>query len=76
MDNKDHISIFDCSDWALTKRFPVDSVDLTDISWSPDGRFIALWESYLDYKVFIYRPDGRLAGSYSAYDSGLGMKYR
>lgn len=30
--------------------------------------------TFLQYKVFIYHPDGRLAKTYSAYDSGLGIK--
>jgi WD40 repeat protein len=52
----------------------VDTNDLYDIAWSPDGRFIAVWESFLHFKMYIYKPDGRLAGSYSAYDEGLGIK--
>lgn len=74
MESKEYLSIFECSDWTLSKRFPVETNDLTDLCWSPDGRFIAVWESFLDYKVFLYRPDGRIAGSYSAYDNGLGIK--
>jgi hypothetical protein len=28
----------------------------------------------MQYNVFIYHPDGRLAANYSAYDCGLGIK--
>jgi WD40 repeat protein len=49
-------------------------VDLENLSWSPDGRFIAVWESSMEYKIVIYYPDGRLVSSYSAYDFGLGIK--
>ncbi|KAJ3294247.1 WD repeat-containing protein wrap73 [Borealophlyctis nickersoniae] len=73
-DCKDYISIYDCEDWVLLKRFAVETTDLEDIAWSPDGRFIAAWESLLEYKVLIYYPDGRLVSTYSAYDSGLGIK--
>jgi WD40 repeat protein len=52
----------------------VDTKDAYDLAWSPDGRFIAVWDSVLDYNIMIYHPDGRLASSYSAYDTGLGIK--
>jgi WD40 repeat protein len=51
IDGNDVISIFDTVDWTLTKRFPIETVNAFDLSWSPDGRFIAVWESLLD--VFI-----------------------
>ncbi|KAJ3275834.1 WD repeat-containing protein wrap73 [Terramyces sp. JEL0728] len=73
-EGKDYISIFDCSDWTLAKRFPTESSDLEDLAWSPDGRFIAVWTSLSQYNVFIYYPDGRLVANYSAYDCGLGIK--
>ena len=56
------------------KRWPTYTVDLENIAWSPDGRFIAVWESSMEYKILIYYPDGRLVSSYSAYDFGLGIK--
>ena len=58
----------------MTQRWPADTVDLDRLSWSPDGRFIALCEPMFQYNVLIYYPDGRLVTSYSAYDSGLGIK--
>ncbi|KAJ3142543.1 WD repeat-containing protein wrap73 [Physocladia obscura] len=73
-DGKDTLSIYDCEDWTLLKHFPVDTSDLEDISWSPDGSFIAVWDSILEYKLLIYSPDGRLVTSYSAYETGLGIK--
>jgi WD40 repeat protein len=42
--------------------------------WSYDGRFLVLWESLIEYKVFIYYPDGRIASSYSPYADFLGIK--
>ncbi|KAJ3005261.1 WD repeat-containing protein wrap73 [Thoreauomyces humboldtii] len=73
-DCKDFVSVYDVEDWSLLKRFPTDTTDLADIAWSPDGRYIAVWESILDYKILVYHPDGRLVASYSAYDAGLGIK--
>ncbi|KAI8930103.1 Quino protein amine dehydrogenase [Entophlyctis helioformis] len=73
-DAKDFVSIYECEDWTLLKRWPVATKDLDGIAWSPDGRFIAVWEPCLEYNVFIYHPDGRLVHNYSAYDMGLGIK--
>ncbi|KAJ3057487.1 WD repeat-containing protein wrap73 [Rhizophlyctis rosea] len=58
---KDYISVYDCEDWILLKRFAVETTDLDDISWSPDGRFIAVWESCLDVESkidFIFNDAG------------------
>ena len=79
---KEYVSIYDTIDWTVTKvviklntqRWPTDTVDLENLCWSPDGRFIAVWESHMEYKIIIYYPDGRLVSSYSAYDFGLGIK--
>ncbi|KAL5033176.1 hypothetical protein BDV3_000189 [Batrachochytrium dendrobatidis] len=73
-ENKDYISIYECCDWTLLKRWPVASSDVDGIAWSPDGRFLAAWEPNIEYCVYIYYPDGRLVHKYSAYDSGLGVK--
>ncbi|KAI9137159.1 quinon protein alcohol dehydrogenase-like superfamily [Paraphysoderma sedebokerense] len=80
-DANDYIGIYDCEDWSLIKHFQVDTTDLEDISWSPDGRFIAVWNSLLEYQIHIYHPDGRLVKSYSPYPNdqngqcmGLGIK--
>jgi WD40 repeat protein len=49
-------------------------MDLEGLLWSPDGRFLAIWDSCLEYKMYIYYPDGRLVTCFSAYDGGLGIK--
>ncbi|KAJ1540124.1 WD repeat-containing protein wrap73, partial [Cladochytrium tenue] len=73
-EGKDTVSVYDCEDWSLLKHFPVETSDLEDLAWSPDGRYIAVWDSLLEYRVAIYHPDGRKAASYSAYEHGLGVK--
>ncbi|KAJ3065863.1 WD repeat-containing protein wrap73, partial [Quaeritorhiza haematococci] len=70
----DYISIYNCEDGTMLKHFPVDTGDLENISWSPDGRYIAIWDSSLVYRVLIYYPDGRRVADYSAYNMGLGIK--
>ncbi|KXS21187.1 YVTN repeat-like/Quino protein amine dehydrogenase [Gonapodya prolifera JEL478] len=59
-DGKDHVSVYDAEEWVLLKNWPADTTDLEDLAWSPDGRYIALWESPLAYNLLIYHPDGRL----------------
>ncbi|KAG9286963.1 hypothetical protein G9A89_001201 [Geosiphon pyriformis] len=74
-DGKDYIGIYDCNNaWRLLKHFVVDTVDLENLAWSPDGRYIAVWDNRIDYRVLIYTPDGRCQKSYSAYEMELGVK--
>ncbi|KAI9094894.1 hypothetical protein DFS34DRAFT_627591 [Phlyctochytrium arcticum] len=73
-ESKDFVSIYDCEDWTLLKRFMLDTTDMEDLAWSPDGRFVAVWETSLKYGIYIYYADGRRVSSYSAYESGLGIK--
>lgn len=72
-DCKDLVNVYNTADqWSLEKEWTVDTFDLADICWSPDGRYIAAWESVL-FKVLLYYPDGRLVSVYEV-DSGLGIK--
>lgn len=47
-DCKDYISIITTDTWELVKNFAVDTKQLADIKWSPDGRVLAVWDSLLD----------------------------
>ncbi|KAI1310189.1 WD repeat-containing protein wrap73 [Mortierella claussenii] len=39
--------------------------DVEGIVWSPDGRYLVLWENpILDFKMAVYTMDGRCVGSY------------
>ena len=73
-DCKDFVSLFDCSMWELIRHFPVETNDLAGISWSPDGKVLCVWDSILDYKLFLYSIDGRCLATYSAYEHALGIK--
>ncbi len=73
-DCKDFISLFDCSQWQLVKHFQVDTSDLAGLSWSPDDKVLCVWDSVLNYKVFLYSIDGRCLATYSAYEHALGIK--
>lgn len=77
-DCKDHISIFDCEKWCLVRLFEVATKDLVGIKWSPQGNVLCIWDSCLDYQIYLYTMDGHCVGSYSAYgditEFGLGVK--
>lgn len=71
---KDFITLYNCSTWAQVKRFQVSTMDAADISWSPDGTCLAVWDSLLTYKVLVYNTEGACQGSYSAYNDALGVR--
>nr|CAG8437462.1 5836_t:CDS:10 [Entrophospora candida] len=74
-EGRDYIGIYNCEkSWLLTKLFPVETSELENLAWSPDGKFIAAWDKIINYKVLIYTPNGKLHQSFSAYDIGLGVK--
>ena len=73
-DCKDFISLFDCTQWQLVRHFQVETNDLAGLSWSPDGKVLCIWDSILDYKLFLYSIDGRRLATYSAYEHALGIK--
>ncbi|KAH8925730.1 WD40 repeat-like protein [Atractiella rhizophila] len=67
--NKDLVGIYDCSSWRLLRHFAVNTIDAADIAWSPCGRYLALWESALEYVLHIYTPTGSLIATYSPYST-------
>ncbi|KAM0750805.1 hypothetical protein T439DRAFT_239992 [Meredithblackwellia eburnea MCA 4105] len=66
---RDHVGIYDAQVWKLVRHFPLPSTssDVADLSWSPCGRYIAIWESAVDYILHIYTPDGRLLSTFTPY---------
>lgn len=73
-DCKDYVNIFDCSVWKLWRQFSVDTKDSKEIRWSPNNQVLCLWDSPLEYNIFIYSMDGQCLSSYSAYSNALGIK--
>eukprot|EP00898_Chlorokybus_atmophyticus_P000443 jgi/Chlat1/139/Chrsp1S03234 len=73
-DCKDYVSIFVCEGWDVITSFPVETTDLADLAWSPDGSSIAVWDSCLDYQLCVYSADGRLITKYEAYKDALGIR--
>lgn len=72
----DFISIFDYSfsPWRLFKKWCLPTSDAQGCSWSQDGKWLAVWDSPMEYKILLYTPNGYLLQQYSAYDIGLGIK--
>lgn len=62
------------SSWTIQKTFVVATSDAQGVQWSPDGKWLAVWDNMIDYRVLIYTPDGRLVRTFIAYDLGLGVK--
>ncbi|XP_049631369.1 WD repeat-containing protein WRAP73 [Suncus etruscus] len=73
-DCKDYVSIFVCGDWQLLRHFDTDTQDLAGLAWAPNGCVLAAWDSCLEYKILLYSLDGRLLGSFCAYEWSLGIK--
>ncbi len=60
-DCKDMIGIYNIDDgWELVTHFDVASYDMTEISWSMDGRAICVRDTFLEYRLLFYAPDGAL----------------
>ena len=45
-----------------------------DLAYSPDGRYIAAWDSVLSYRVVVYTESGECVANYSAYADALGVR--
>lgn len=46
--------------WNIEEQFLLYTNDAIEAIWSPCAKFIAIWESTLEYKVQIYSPLGHL----------------
>ncbi|EPZ34292.1 hypothetical protein O9G_003012 [Rozella allomycis CSF55] len=58
---KDFVSIHSCEgNWNCVRRFEIDSIDADGLAWSPDNRTIAIYETFFEYKIMFYSPDGRM----------------
>ncbi|KAI9599541.1 hypothetical protein BDF19DRAFT_9065 [Syncephalis fuscata] len=71
---KDHIGIYDVNNWTLATTFLVDTLDLEGLQWSPNGQFLAVWDTLLEYKLLIYTLSGQLVKSFIPDWRGLGVR--
>lgn len=58
---KDIISIHAQNTFEVIRSWHPDTIDAQGIAWSPDGRWIAVWESASQgHKMLIYTADGHM----------------
>lgn len=63
---KDVISIHERDTLEVTRSWHSDTVDAQGISWSADGRWLAIWESASQgHRFLIYAADGYLYKTWS-----------
>ncbi|KAI8855097.1 hypothetical protein BC829DRAFT_426733 [Chytridium lagenaria] len=71
-ESRDTVSLYDCEDWTLLKVVYLAFPPLYGVGLNLGRFYFSTFR--LQYKVFIYYPDGRLIKSFSAYTHGLGIK--
>lgn len=77
---QDTVSLHVPGNYGVIKSFAPQTVDAQGLQWSPDGRWLAIWDApSTGYKVFIYTADGNLYRTYQGdcFDDelkGLGVK--
>ncbi|TVY45803.1 WD repeat-containing protein [Lachnellula occidentalis] len=58
---KDIISIHTLENLEVMRSWHPESIDAQGIIWSPDGRWLAVWESASQgHRIFVYTADGHL----------------
>lgn len=56
---KDYIGVYDILDgYNLLRHFPLLTVDVQGVSWSPCGKYIAAWDLPLSYSLHIHSAIG------------------
>ncbi|TID18082.1 WD40 repeat-like protein [Venturia nashicola] len=56
------------SSYAVLKMLTLQSVDAQGMRWSPDGRWLAVWDTpSIGYRVYIYTADGHLYRVYNGH---------
>ena len=57
---RDHVSVYDTASWTRLRHFEAATEDAAELSWSPDGGYLALMDGPLNYRVCVYAAaDGR-----------------
>ena len=78
-DTRDVVVLLAPRTHGLVHSFVLATVDAQGLKWSPDGRWLAIWEAAsAGYMVFIYTADGHLFKTYhggqDTENVGLGIK--
>ncbi|ORY78250.1 hypothetical protein BCR37DRAFT_388968 [Protomyces lactucae-debilis] len=60
-------------EWTIAHTFSIDTTDACGLAWSPSGKWLAVWDHPIEYRILIYTASGLLVRKYEAYDLGLGI---
>jgi WD40 repeat protein len=82
---KDHVSLHTFPTRELQRSWAPDTIDAQGLLWSPDGRWLVLWESAAQgHKLLFYTSDGHIfrtwsgptnpAPEYKDYAAGAGIR--
>ncbi|KAK7694908.1 hypothetical protein QCA50_002096 [Cerrena zonata] len=74
--SKDTLGVYDASEsYRLVRHFPLPTSTLSSFSLSPNGDYLAAWESPMEYKIYILSLSGLVAGSFTPDpDPGYGIR--
>ena len=62
---QDIITLYAGKEFTVIKSWTCDTLDAQGIKWSPDGRWLALWDAAsMGYKAQVYTADGHCFRTY------------
>ncbi|KAJ2609658.1 hypothetical protein H4S08_003957 [Coemansia sp. RSA 1365] len=73
-DYHDHIGIYDTHDWRLVREVALDTIDVSGLSWSPDGLHIAAWDTAANFCAVVVNVAGLVKRQLQPDDAGLGVR--
>ena len=73
-DAKDSVGLFAPDGWKPIRTFPVNSIDLDDLKWSPSGSVLCIIDTALQYQVLLYTAAGEHLQTFRPYENALGVK--
>lgn len=63
---EDVITLYASKSYSVIKSWTCDTLDAQGIKWSPNGRWLVLWDAAsMGYKVQVYTADGYLFRTYN-----------
>ena len=69
---RDLVSVHHPQSRDTQRSWNAETIDASGLSWSPDGRWLVVWESPAHgHKVLFYTPDGQLFKCWSGPQAGL-----
>lgn len=72
--SKDSIGLYFTKDWTAINHFQIETIDLCDLMWAPNGSFIVAWDTCLYYKLIPICPLMGPIKMIEPYTAALGIK--